>query len=317
MLPLTLTALCIVCVFTLWGAQMLVDARDRTRALHVQCDQLRAQLERAQEAERLFVDNMTHELRTPLNAVIGYASMLSDQIARGERPTSPQLESDLRVIESRGRHLLHIINNVLDLSPDRGPKQARPTTRAPTTSLGACLDAIHNEARELAQEHGHQLVWQIDQRACEARVQAHQNEITRMLRELLLNAARFGHRGTIGMRVRREAHHRWIFEIFDEGPGIAPEDHARVLQAFRQLDESYTRRHQGIGIGLALVRRMARRYEGDLRIESEIGRGTEFVLEIELKPCAAAPPRTAPTKQPSLQPSTRLSPSRPSESCVA
>jgi GAF domain-containing protein/DNA-binding response OmpR family regulator len=249
------------------------------------------QLEAADRHKSEFLANMSHELRTPLNAIIGYSEMLQEDAAD---LGAAQFTDDLKRINAAGKHLLELINAVLDLSKIEAGKME---LYLESFDVGGLVRDIAAVIEPLAAKNGNRL----DVR-CPDETRTMRADVTKVrqaLFNLLSNACKFTDRGTISLTVDREAvdGQEWMmFNVSDTGIGMTPEQLTRLFEAFSQADAATTRRYGGTGLGLALSRRLCRMMGGDVTVESEAGRGSTFtirlparVAEVAEEPAAPAP----------------------------
>ena len=252
------------------------------------------QLEVADRHKSEFLANMSHELRTPLNAIIGYSEMLQEDAAD---LGADQLTDDLQKINAAGKHLLELINAVLDLSKIEAGKMELYLETFDVATLVRDIAAV---IQPLAAKNSNRL----DVRCPDAIGPMHADltKVRQALFNLLSNACKFTERGTVSLAVAREAAdgQEWVtFGVSDTGIGMSPEQLAKLFEAFTQADAATTRRYGGTGLGLALSRRLCRMMGGDVTAESEAGRGSTFtirlpaqVIETVEEPPAAAVPAT-------------------------
>ncbi len=220
----------------------------------------------ASRAKSEFLANMSHELRTPLNAVIGFSDMLTTRMAG---PLTPKQGEYLRDIGWSGRHLLDIINDVLDLSKIEA---GRVELREELADLGGLIDDCTRLVRERANNARVELIERID-RSIALRVDV--LAMKKILTNLLSNAVKFTLEGgcvTIegGLNQAGEC----VLGVIDTGIGMSPEELVKALEPFGQVDSALTRRNQGTGLGLPLASSLAERLGGKLLIDSEPGKGT-------------------------------------------
>ena len=231
--------------------------------------------EAANRAKSTFLANMSHELRTPLSAVIGYAEMLEEEL---EDLSEPHLVGDIRKIQSNARHLLTLINDVLDLSK---VEANRMTTYAEDFDVGKLARDAAGTVDALVQRKGNTL--QLDLADELGMMHSDVVKVRQCLFNLISNAAKFTEKGRITLLIRREATAAgdWVtFSVADTGIGMTAEQVGRLFQRFAQADESTTRNFGGTGLGLALTRAFCRLLGGDVSVESEPGRGTIFTMRL-------------------------------------
>jgi PAS domain S-box-containing protein len=231
--------------------------------------------EAANRAKSSFLANMSHELRTPLSAVIGYSEMLEEEAEdSGERG----MLSDLAKIKSNAKHLLGLINDVLDLSKIEANKME---TYAETIAVSEFLQEASSTVEALIQRKSNTLT--LDLGPDLGTMHSDAVKLRQCLFNLLSNAAKFTENGQITLSARREhgAGGEWlVFAVRDTGIGMTPEQIGRLFQRFTQADETTTRQFGGTGLGLALSRAFARLLGGDIAVESVAGEGTCFTLRV-------------------------------------
>jgi signal transduction histidine kinase len=231
--------------------------------------------ETANQSKSVFLANMSHELRTPLNAIIGYSEMLEeDAQASGQK----EFVSDLQKIRSSGKHLLGLINDVLDLSKVEAGKMK---LFLETFDVANLIEEVMATATPLVEKNGNRL-----EVHCAEDVGQIREDITKVrqvLLNLLSNAAKFTENGLVSLQVARESDvtGSWVvFRIRDTGIGMTPEQTAKLFQAFTQADGSTMRKYGGTGLGLALSRKFCVMMGGDINVESEAGKGSTFVVRL-------------------------------------
>lgn len=266
-------------------AQDELEARvaDRTRALEkeiaerevVQQDLLNAKLlaEESNRAKSAFMANMSHELRTPLNAILGYSEMLEEDAQAAGNASEV---ADLKRIQSAGRHLLMLINDVLDLSKIEA---GRVELSSEPAQVGLLMNDIASTIEPLARMNKN--VFLTMTQDPEATVYVDVTKFRQCLLNLLSNACKFTEGGIVRLRVEdriREGRSWTCWEVSDTGIGIAESDKRKLFQAFSQVDSSATRRHGGTGLGLAISQRLTRMMGGWIEVETKLGRGSTFTI---------------------------------------
>ena len=233
------------------------------------------QLEIANRHKSEFLANMSHELRTPLNAVIGFSEVLLERMF-GD--VNEKQEEYLQDILSSGKHLLSLINDILDLSKIEA---GRMELEAQPFDLPAAFDNALTLIRERASRNSIGLGVHVDPRIGE--VVADERKVKQVLLNLLSNAVKFTPEGgTITMSAVLNGGMVEI-SVADTGIGIAPEDQATVFEEFRQVGTDYARKREGTGLGLALARRLVELHGGTLTLQSEIGKGSTFTFTIPVR----------------------------------
>jgi signal transduction histidine kinase/HAMP domain-containing protein/predicted transcriptional regulator with HTH domain len=230
------------------------------------------QLEVANKHKSEFLANMSHELRTPLNAIIGFSEVLLEKMF-GE--INAKQQDYLSDIHSSGRHLLALINDILDLSKiEAGRMELEPSDFDVPTALQNAMTLV----RERAQRHGIALSLQIDPAVRELR--ADERKFKQILVNLLSNAVKFTpDGGRVALRARPVESGLEV-SVSDTGIGIAPEDQEKVFEEFRQVGGDYKTKQEGTGLGLALARRFVELHCGVITVQSELGKGATFTFTI-------------------------------------
>jgi len=216
---------------------------------------------------------MSHELRTPLNAIIGVSEML--------REDAEALKQDLEPLDrvlGAARHLLALINDILDLSKiEAGRMELQPESFA----LAPLIDGVIKTIEPLAAKNGNQVSVHCD--AAIGTMHADQMRLRQALLNLMSNANKFTDRGTITIDARQgqEDGRDWVtIAVADTGIGMTPEQMGKLFQEFSQADASTTRKYGGTGLGLAISKRFCEMMGGDITVESELGRGSTFTIRL-------------------------------------
>jgi signal transduction histidine kinase len=230
------------------------------------------QLEVANQHKSEFLANMSHELRTPLNAIIGFSEVLLERLF-GE--LNEKQDDYLKDIHSSGRHLLSLINDILDLSK---VEAGRMELDLATFDLPSAISNAMTLIRERAQRHDITLAVETDPQLGDA--VADERKFKQILLNLLTNAVKFTpDGGRIDVRAHRDGD-SILVSVQDTGIGIADDDQKAVFEEFRQVGRQYTNKHEGTGLGLALTRKFVELHGGRIWLESEPGKGSTFTFII-------------------------------------
>src|SRR5918999_6308917 len=233
------------------------------------------ELEAASRHKSEFLANMSHELRTPLNAVLGYAELIQDGIY-GEVPA--KMADVLDRIQQNGRHLLGLINDVLDLSKI----EAGQLTLSPVHySMRELVLDVVSATEALAAEK--KLALEVDVPADLPRGRGDERRLTQVLMNLVSNAIKFTEAGSVSIRAS-VSDGGFVVAVTDTGVGIAPEDRERIFEEFQQVDTSSTRKKGGTGLGLAIARRIVELHGGRIWVDSAPGRGSTFCFTLPIGP---------------------------------
>ena len=231
--------------------------------------------EQANRTKSTFLANMSHELRTPLNAIIGYSEMLEEEAA--ERGIA-ELAPDLGKIHAAGRHLLALINDVLDLSKIEAGKME---LYLEDFDVRALVQDVESTIRPLVEKNENLL--EVVSAPDIGQIHADLTRVRQILFNLLSNAAKFTQHGRVRLEVQplRIQGEEWIgFSVTDNGIGLTPEQQRRLFQSFSQADPSTSRKYGGTGLGLVISRRFAQMMGGDINLHSELGRGSTFTVRL-------------------------------------
>jgi adenylate cyclase len=256
----------------------ITELKDRELELGQLVDRLAEAREAADKANRTkstFLANMSHELRTPLNAIIGYSEMLlEDATDRGDTASA----GDLEKIQAAGKHLLGLINDILDLSKIEA---GRMEIYLEQVSLPRLVDEVKTIIEPMMTKNANKLA--IDYPPDIGALQTDLTKLKQSIINLLSNAAKFTKAGTVTLRLSR--HQRddipWVgFEVIDSGIGMTEEQMGRLFQAFTQADSSTTRNFGGTGLGLTITRHFCVMLGGTIDVKSTPGQGSTFIIQL-------------------------------------
>lgn len=253
-------------------AQQTVTAIENGRLL--------ANLRAANSLKSEFIGTMSHELRTPLNAIIGYNELLAD----GEfgAVSSEQREICGKVLQY-SRQLLELIQATLDVS--RMESGALPVTLEPL-DVAVVLAEVEAEIPAAWVKPGVRVCFSVAPNV--PVLQSDHPKLKMVVRNLVHNALKFTDAGSVSVHAETDAEHEALLvTVTDTGIGISPEGQGIIFDMFRQVDGSDRRRHDGVGLGLYIVRRLTALLGGTIRVESEVGRGSRFEIRFPLRPCGA------------------------------
>jgi signal transduction histidine kinase len=234
------------------------------------------ELEQASALKSQFLANMSHEFRTPLNAMLGYTSMLLQGVAGS---VEPPVRRQLGRIESNGRHLLTIINEILDISRIEA---GRMPLQISTFKIPELVGEVKSELEPIIMRSKLDVTLHLERDL--PPLSSDRQKVKQILLNLLSNALKFTHHGGVTISARRSKKDRVILlSVADTGIGIAAEHQDRIFEDFRQLDNSPTRAYGGTGLGLSICKRLAQMLDGRITVHSTTGHGSTFTLTLPIR----------------------------------
>jgi len=255
-------------------AESLAESAEELTKLNEELHRRQLDLERAMTARSRFYASMSHELRTPINAVLGYSTLLLERIYG---PLSDKQVEGIERTQKAARHLLELVNDVLDLSKIEAGKI---DLRLQTVEFPTLIEELFVTVRPLADDHGSALT--IENRASEnIKVVSDPRRVRQILLNLLSNAIKFGNGLPINVVCDRGDDGGVIVEVSDKGEGISHEDQEKIFHEFVQLGK--TQLQDGTGLGLPISRRLAEILRGSLTVRSSVGEGSTFRLQLPAK----------------------------------
>ncbi|MEP7057483.1 MAG: ATP-binding protein [Caldimonas sp.] len=235
---------------------------------------LNVRLEQASRAKSEFLANMSHELRTPLNAILGFTEMMVDGLY-GELPH--ELKEPLDDVQVNGKHLLRLINEVLDLAKIEAGRMELALSEYSVTDI---VGSVRTSLRSLAEEKGLGFSTDVPDDLPPARGDG--GRLTQCLMNLAGNALKFTRRGAVRIGVVLKGD-ELIYRVSDTGIGIPPEELQNVFAEFRQVDATVTRQFGGTGLGLSISKKFVEMHGGHIWVESKVGEGSTFFFSVPLR----------------------------------
>lgn len=255
-------------------------------------EEAREKAEEANKSKSEFLANMSHELRTPLNAIIGYSEMLEED---AEDMGQDDFVPDLQKISGSAKHLLELINAVLDLSK---VEAGRMELYLESFEIAPMVNTIAATLQPIAEKQSNSITLNCPKNI--GQLYADQTKVRQSLYNLLSNACKFTESGDISLTVSEDAGEEVVFSIKDTGIGMTPEQLEKVFKAFTQADASTTRKYGGTGLGLTITKQFIEMMGGHISVTSQYGYGTEFTIhlprQVESEAEASAPPQIVPAE---------------------
>ena len=274
-----------------WNANLEKTVSERTAELKTAVEDAEEAREQAQEASKTksaFLANMSHELRTPMNAIIGYSEMLLEE---AEDTGEKWMEPDLKKILSSAKHLLQLINDILDLSKIEA---GRMTVFLEPVDVAQTAKDVAATVEPLVAKNANTFDLKCPPDAGSIRTDL--TKLRQTLFNLLSNASKFTEKGKITLEIKRRADGMVSFAVTDTGIGMTPEQLGKLFGEFVQADASTTRKYGGTGLGLAISRKFCRLLGGDITVESTPGKGSTFTAILPVEAKEPAPEADTPEK---------------------
>ena len=271
------------------SAQLEIKVREATAELANQNELLRRQalaLEQASAAKSQFLANVSHEFRTPLNAILGYSLML---IGGFYGQMSEEQQKTVQRIDANSKHLATLINDVLDIERIEAGRMPLQISQFPVEDV---VREVIEELQGVIAQAAAPVT--LDLPADIPKLRSDRQKLKQILVNLLSNALKYTKQGAVEILAQHDpGRGRVLLRVKDTGTGIAPEDHTRIFEPFQQAKRAITRPQGGTGLGLAISRRLARMLGGDISVESALGVGSTFTVEIPVRVRARTSPYRA------------------------
>jgi len=241
-------------------------------------EKLRQAMEAAQAADRIksaFLATMSHELRTPLNSIIGFTGIMLQGLTG---PLNPEQHKQMSMVQKSSRHLLSLINDVLDISKiEAGQLHLASAAFALRPSIEKMVSLIAPLAEQKA------IDLQVDLAAEIGTITTDQRRLEQVILNLLSNAVKFTEQGRVRIVCRLDDHH-YILTVTDSGIGMRPEEIPNLFQPFHQIDTGLTRKHEGTGLGLSICQKIINLMGGSIEVTSQWGQGSDFTVRLPRQP---------------------------------
>jgi signal transduction histidine kinase len=261
------------------SAELERKVQEATAELAEQNELLRRQqigLEQASALKSQFLANMSHEFRTPLNAILGYTHMLLNGVSGAVTDTQRR---SLSRIDSNSRHLLALINDILDITRIEA---GRMPLNVSTFGIPELVDEVMSELEPIIKRSN--LAVNARMTGKLPPLKSDRQKVKQIVLNLLSNALKFTPAGSVTITASHDSRNRVVrIAVRDTGVGIADDDQAKVFEDFRQLDSSPARGYGGTGLGLSICRRLAQMLDGSISLVSELGKGSTFSLDLPVR----------------------------------
>jgi signal transduction histidine kinase len=263
-------------IYTTLAAQVAVALQNAR--LYVEQSATVTQLRELDRLKSSFLANMSHELRTPLNSILGFADVMLEEL---DGPLTENMNNDLGLIQKNGQHLLHLINDVLDMAKIEAGKM---NLNVEKFNLHSILEEVASITSPLASEKSVSLFIDKDSDQ-DVEIHADRTRLRQVMINLVNNALKFTETGTVVLRNMRQDEQHVLISVKDTGMGIPPELLESVFQEFTQVDTTSTRKVGGTGLGLPISRRLIEMHGGRIWAESSgvEGEGTSFFVSLPIE----------------------------------
>jgi signal transduction histidine kinase len=241
-------------------------------------DEIQRTADRLREVDRMkseFLANMSHELRTPLNSILGYAELILMDM---EEEFDPETLEDMQSIYKNGKHLLSLINDILDLAKIEA---GRLTLNFEPVEVEFLLEDVRNNTASLFVSKPVEMLIDVEEGL--PAIQADSVRVKQILNNLVANGVKFTEEGHVRLHAFKEGDGVCI-EVEDTGMGISEEDLETIFERFRQVDGSFTRRAEGTGLGLSITRHLVHMHGGSVDVRSKLGQGSTFIVRLPFEP---------------------------------
>jgi signal transduction histidine kinase len=263
-------------VIAIENARLFEQVQTRTRELAKTVEDL----EIASQHKSQFVANMSHELRTPLAAILGYAELIQE----GFYGAVPEKSMDaLTRIRSNGKHLLGLINTVLDIAKI---ESGQFTLNMAEYAIESVVETVRSATESLAQSKKLALKTEVA-KSLPIGI-GDEQRLTQVLLNLVGNAIKFTDAGEVRVSAKAVNGH-FNISVIDTGPGIPAQHQTRIFEQFHQVDSSNTKAKGGTGLGLAIAKQIVEMHGGRIWVESTVGKGSTFQLELPTRATQGAP----------------------------